>query len=146
MALRPLWLSATNTWWLGAANPTRFALAADDFDWKQNLAVLGHEARRRGAVPLRVVDPLVHQVELAAYVPEGRVVQPGEPLAPGWYAVAIRVEQMFPALLRAAPDEVYGHERYQDLARRWIPLWHSVRMGEPHGVVAGSYRLYRLDP
>jgi hypothetical protein len=66
LAVAPLWMSATNTWWLGARNPTRFAASGDNCDWNQNLIVLGDASHRRGLGPLHVLDPVVSAAALEA--------------------------------------------------------------------------------
>jgi Dolichyl-phosphate-mannose-protein mannosyltransferase len=146
-ALGPDWIAATNTWWLGEANPTRTALAGDNLDWKQGLVALAAEVRERGLGEVRVLDPLLSEAELAAYLPEARLVRPGAPVEPGWYAVAVLLEQYLPALLRSTPDEVYGHERYVAIARSWTPVWLEIRRrGDERGLAAGTFRLYRIGP
>jgi len=47
IALTPLWMSATNTWWLGKYNPTWCAVITD-CEYSQNFLVLVTEGRWRG--------------------------------------------------------------------------------------------------
>ncbi len=79
-----------------------------------------------------------------AYLPRTRLVAPGDPLEPGWYAVNVMVEQFVPALLRARPDDVHDYPQLYPAARQWQTQWQAVRRGEDHGYVAGTFHLYRL--
>lgn len=146
IAVAPLWISATNTWWLGAGNPTRFALSGDNGEWRQNLLALGEEARERGMEPLRLLYPTSSPAEVAAAIPGAIAVTPGSPLPPGWYAVSTVLEQLVPAIEAASPATMYGHHRYLGLAQIWRPVWEEVvQRGEDHGYAAGTFHLYRLD-
>jgi hypothetical protein len=144
LAVAPLWMSATNTWWLGARNPTRFAASGDNCDWNQNLIELGEISHRRGLEPLHLLDPVVSAAAREAYLPRAVGMYPGEPLPPGWYAVGVIVEQAIPAILRATPAEMYNQAAYRGIAERWAPLWYRVRQGEDHGYIAGTFHLFRL--
>jgi hypothetical protein len=144
LVLAPLWMSSTNTWWLGRWNPTRFALADDNCDWKQNLLILRREAIDRGLDPLYVLDPTLTDAARRAYLPEAILATPGSSLAAGWYAVGVVVEQKLPAIRAAPPARMYNQAGYEDLAEEWWPVWEVVRGGEDHGYVAGTYHLYRL--
>ncbi len=145
LILAPLWMSATNTWWLGSRNPTRFALSGSDTDYHQNFIALESAARSRGIETLHVLYPLLDEEELQAYVPGARLVAPGSPLESGqWYAVSILVEQYLPAIPRADPGELLGADSLASLTRAWTPLWEQVARGEDHGYVAGTFHLYRL--
>ncbi len=154
LILTPLWMGATNTWWLGSWNPTRFALSGSDTDYRQNFIALEDAVRSRGIETLYVLYPLLNQQEIQAYVPGARLVKPGLPrlspsggtsLRPGhWYAVSILLEQYLPAIPRAAPGELLGADALASLARVWTPLWEQVARGEDHGYVAGTFHLYRL--
>ena len=141
VALVPLWMSATNTWWLGSRNPTRFALGS--MEYRQGFVALAAEARRRGVERLHVLYPTVDAKEVAAYGPL-RLVAPDEKLVPGWYAVNVTVEQYVPAIRRSRPEDVRGYPSLGELAERWEPLWREVARGEDHGYVAGTFHLYRL--
>lgn len=142
--LAPLWMSATNTWWLGRHNPTRWSLSAGNLTYRQNFISLARAARLRDIEALQVVYPPLGDDILRAYLPEGRMVAPGESLTPGWYAVSVQVEQLVPALLAAPPATVYGQPALTDLARAWLPTWRAISAGEDHGYVAGTFHLYRL--
>jgi Dolichyl-phosphate-mannose-protein mannosyltransferase len=144
LAVAPLWMSATNTWWLGPHNPTRFAAASDNCDWNQNLIVLGDASRRRRLDPLHLLDPVVSAAALKTYLPEAVGLRPGDPLPAGWYAVGVIVEQALPAIFRATPAEMYNQARYRGIAENWAPLWYQVRRGEDHGYIAGTFHLFRL--
>ncbi|HRC84879.1 MAG TPA: hypothetical protein PK413_04655, partial [Thermoanaerobaculia bacterium] len=146
VALTPAWVAATNTWWLGAANPTRFALSGGDLDARQGFLLLGTEAERLGVEELGVLYPLLPPEELHAYLPRARAVQPGEPLRAGWYAVSASLEQYVPALLGAPSGPLHGREGLMELARAWQPSLEALRGGEDHGYLAGTFHLYRLPP
>ncbi len=144
LALAPLWMSQTNTWWLGSRNPTRFALAAGNLEYRQNFIQLARAAEERGLVELGVLYPAIGEEVVTAYLPDARLIEPGDALEPGWYAVSVIVEQFVPALLRARPEQVYGYRQLHQAATEWQPLWQAVRQGEDHGYVAGTFHLYRL--
>lgn len=145
VALTPVWMSATNTWWLGSANPTRLALAGSDGDYEQGLRTLAREARERGIRELRVINPTLTAGEIRAGVPMGVKVRPGDAVEPGWYAVSILVEQLVPAVLEAEPEALYGHAPLRGTARDWLPVWREIRRrGEDHGYAAGTFHLYRV--
>lgn len=139
--LAPTWMSATNTWWLGSRNPTRFSLNMDDCDWKQNLLLLADSARRMGLSPLCVLDPRLSEAELHSAIPEAVLATPGvEPTR--WCAVDVVVEQYFPAIQKAPPDTIFDARTYERLAETWDPLWKRVRSGEDRGYVAETFHLY----
>lgn len=140
-ALTPLWMSATNTWWLGPYNPTRFVLGS--VEYRQDFAALAREARRRGVERMHVVFPLLKAREIAEYPPL-EVVEPGDELVPGWYAVDVTVEQYIPAAQGSRPEDVRGYTSLVAQAKRWEPLWRQVARGEDHGYIAGTFHLYRL--
>ncbi len=144
LILAPLWMSATNTWWLGPWNPTRFALSGSDTDYHQNFIALEAAARSRGIETLHVLYPLLDERELRAYVPQARLAEPGTPLEPDqWYAVSVLIEQYLPAIPRADPGDLLGAESLAELTRAWTPLWQQIARGEDHGYVAGTFHLYR---
>lgn len=144
IALCPLWLSATNTWWLGTHNPTRFAFAWGDLEYRQNFVQLARAAETRGIRSLKVLYPLLGEEVVRAYLPDARLIEPGDPLEPGWYAVNVIVEQFVPGILRASPDDLYGYDGLERLARRWLPIWRQVASGHDAGYVAGTFHLYEL--
>ncbi len=76
--------------------------------------------------------------------PSARLAPPGQEPTPGRYAVNVTVEQFVPALLAAPPDAVRGHADLRSAAESWQSLWQTVRQGEDHGYVAGTFHLYRL--
>ena len=142
LLLAPLWMSATNTWWLADRNPTRFSLGGGDLEYGQNFIQLARETRRRNIDSLRVLYPVLEQAVLAAYLPDARLVGPGDEIEPGWYAVNVSVEQLVPAVLAARPESLYNYDGLTDLAARWRPFWHRVAAGEDHGYVAATFHLY----
>ena len=146
LAIAPLWMSATNTWWLGDANPTRLAFSTGNTEYHQSFLALRREAEARGIEELQVVYPLLSPRELRGYLPAAQMVSPDhQPQAGSWYAVNIIVEQFLPAA-EHLPGSMRGHQQVQELAARWDPLWQSLRAGEDHGIVAGTFRLFHLPP
>jgi 4-amino-4-deoxy-L-arabinose transferase-like glycosyltransferase len=143
-AVAPNWIAATNTWWLGERNPTRFALGAGDIEFRQNLRWLAAEARQRDLKDLGVLYFGLQEDVLRAYLPSARVVRPGDPLPPGWYVVNVAVEQLVPGILRGDPQRIYQYEERRAIALRWRRIWRRIRSGEDHGWVAGTFHLYRL--
>ncbi|MDX1630687.1 MAG: glycosyltransferase family 39 protein [Thermoanaerobaculia bacterium] len=145
--LTPRWMSATNTWWLGERNPTRLAFSAGNLEYRQSFVQLARWSRGRRIEGLRVLYPALDEVVLTAYLPDAELVEPGDPVTPGWYAVSTTVEQYVPAILTASPDTLYGYRGLRGLARRWLPLWQEVaRRGTDQGYVAGTFHIYRIEP
>jgi hypothetical protein len=142
--LTPFWMSATSTWWLGDANPTRFALGAGDTEYKQNFLALARAAERRGIGELAVFFPGTTSEEVTAYLPGGRSVEAGSTPGPGWYAVTVLAEQTLPAILRASDQPSGSLRGFRALAEEWEPLRQAIAQGEDHGYVAGSFHLYHL--
>lgn len=146
MVLAPLWMSATNTWWLGEVNPTRFALGAGNLEYRQNFIQLARYAESNDLDPLNVLYPALPDEVLRPYLPEARLKRPGQDLEPGWYAVNVTVEQLVPALLAARPEDVYRYRELRRGAEAWHPFWRAVvERGQDHGWVAGTFHLYRLE-
>jgi hypothetical protein len=145
VAAAPFWMSATNTWWLGRHNPTRFALAHADGEYQQNFLGLAAAARERGIERLHVLYPPLPERQIRAYIPGAALVREDDPLEPGWYAVNVRVEQFFPALRHGDPRAIHSHRQLSAIVARWEPVWRAVARGEDHGYVAGTFHLYRLD-
>ncbi len=144
IATAPLWMSATNTWWLGPLNPTHAALSHSNFEAHQNLISLRRHAQGMGAETLHVVHPGLSGAELNTYFPAARIVRKGDEVVPGWYAVNAVVEQFLPAVLNARPGELRNQESWRRLAGVWAPIWERIRAGEDHGIAAGTYRLFRV--
>jgi hypothetical protein len=143
----PLWMSATNTWWLGYANPTRWSLGTSDLEYRQNFLVLAGELERRGIERVGVLYPGLPPEVVNASLPGGFVAKPGVPIRPGWYAINVTVEQYVPALLRADPADLRSHDTFLRLARSWNPYWRGlVDRAEDHGYVAGTFHLVRVPP
>jgi hypothetical protein len=143
--LTPLWMSATNTWWLGAANPTRSALGASDLEYQQNFLVLAAELERRGIDRVGVLYPALPPAVVHAHLPDAFMARPGRPIRPGWYVVNVRLEQYIPAILRSGPDDLRDHETFLRIARAWNPYWRRLLdRAEDHGPVAGTFHLYRV--
>jgi 4-amino-4-deoxy-L-arabinose transferase-like glycosyltransferase len=145
LAVAPLWMSATNTWWLGEHNPTRFALSASDIEYHQNFRALAHAVDERGIDRLHLLFPLVNERELSAYLPKAVLADPNTPPEPGWYAVSVTMEQFLPTIPRTPPENLRCHARFLELVQTWKPLWQRVREGEDHGYVAATFHLYYLD-
>lgn len=145
LAVAPDWMAATNTWWLGEKNPTRFALGESNVEYRQSFLSLARYAEKKGLEPLYVLYPTLGDEVLQPYLPDAKLVRPGDEVRPGWYAVNVTVEQLVPALLKAPPGTVYNYDELHRAAERWDPFWQSVvAAGEDHGWVAGTYHLYRL--
>jgi 4-amino-4-deoxy-L-arabinose transferase-like glycosyltransferase len=144
LVVAPLWMASTNTWWLGAANPTRFELSASNLEYKQNFRILAREIEERGLEPVAVYYPGASERELHAYLPTARLDRPSQPLQPGWYAVGIHAEQILPAVYETTPETFYGYENYHRIAASWYPRLRRIESGEAHGVLAGTFHLYRL--
>lgn len=142
--LAPNWIPATNTWFLGNANPTRFALCCSDGEYNQGLIALRQEARQRGIEDLGVLRPGTSAAQLRLHLPNAHIVDPGSPVASGWYAVSVLVEEGVPAIEGAGPETLYSYELYRELAAGWRETWDLIRRGEDHGWVAGSFHLYRV--
>ena len=140
----PFWMSATNTWFLGDRNPTRFALWAADQDYGQSFRFLSSYCRANGIEELHVVYPGIDQRWLSAYVPCAMLWTPGDPTAPGWYAVSTMVEQLAPAVLRAPPDQLHRYGFIQRLAGAYAVALSNVREGTDFGYHAGTFHVYRV--
>ncbi len=144
LALAPLWMSATNTWWLGRYNPTRFAFSVGDAEYRQNFIALADAAAERGLDSFHVLYPQVSEREIRAYMPRAVAATPGDEVQGGtWYAVSVTLEQFLPAIPEAR--DVRGHAALAGEAEAWRPYWREiVRRGEDHGYVAATFHLYRL--
>jgi hypothetical protein len=137
-------MSATNTWFLGAANPARFALGDTNLEYHQNFLALAAELESRGIDEIAVAMPALTPAELSCYLPDARLVTPGDAIAPGWYAVNVTVELVAPALLAADPDDLFRPEAFQRAAREWSALAAAIAAGEDHGYAAATFHLYRF--
>ena len=144
LAVTPRWISQTNTWWLGEENPTRISLAAGNLEFRQNFKLLAQEARARGIDDLGVLYPALPPPVLRAYLPDARLVEPGDEITPGWYAVNVTARQFIPALLDAPEGAVYHQDELVAGARRYEPLWRAIESGEDHGRLAGTFRLFHV--
>lgn len=143
--LAPLWMSATQTWWLGAADPWRTAFSA--FEYKQTLGVLAADARARGEGPWRVFYPLLDAQELHAYFPEAEVDAYDAPLEPGLYAVNLQAEILLPAIFRTGPREFTLYTAYRRAGAPWLRRLRAIEeRGEDLGWIAGTFHLYRVRP
>ncbi len=145
IALSPLWMSATNTWWLGEHNPSRFALSGSDLEYRQNFIALDRFARDRGIHDMAVVYPFLSERELQAYVSGARLAKPRTALGPeSWIFVNVAVEQYLSAIVATEPSEVRGYESLASLEREWSPFLRELAQGEDLGHVAGTFHLYRV--
>ncbi|MCB0190791.1 MAG: glycosyltransferase family 39 protein [Anaerolineae bacterium] len=138
--LTPLWLSATNTWWLGSYNPSRLAFSLGNMDYGQNFIQLAKYTQRNNIDGLYFVYPGLDDSRIQAYIPGAVVINPDDSLKPGWYAVATRIEQYVPALLEST--EYPGLTR---IAQQWNPIWQTVKTGQDFGYAAGTFHIYYLD-
>jgi 4-amino-4-deoxy-L-arabinose transferase-like glycosyltransferase len=146
-ALAPVWMSSANTWWLGARDPLHLAMSLDNAFYPQNLIALREVAARRQLRPLRVVDPALNGIEIDAYLGHGTAFTPPGRLEPGWYAVGASAEICIPAILRAAPDDLFAYRGLHAIADAWGPTAREVaRRGQDLGFVASTFHLYRLPP
>jgi hypothetical protein len=145
LALGPVWLSSTSTWWLGGHDPLRFQLSLDNVYYQQNLLALQTERDRRALQPLAVLDPALPAPQVEAYLGPGASLSPASSPPEGWLAVGVAAEVVLPAILRSSPREMYGYPRYRAIADAWWPAALRLRRGaEDHGIVAGTFHLYRL--
>lgn len=134
--LNPLWMDATNTWWLGDNNPTRFAFSSDD---NSNFIQLAKYVEQHNINKLQLLSPGLGEQRLHAYIPGTVVVNVDDILKPGWYAVSTRVEQFIPALLQTPEDSAL-----KKVALQWNPLWQVVKTGHDFGYAAGTFHIYYL--
>ncbi|MCB0165382.1 MAG: glycosyltransferase family 39 protein [Anaerolineae bacterium] len=135
LLLSPLWMNATNTWWLGEANPTRFVFSLED-----NFIQLAKYGEQHNIKKLNVIDPGTGEKQIQAYIPDARLLKWETPLEAGWYAVSVRVEQFVPALLYTPEDSAL-----KQVAQQWHPVWQTVKTGQDFGYAAGSFHIYYLD-
>lgn len=145
LLLAPLWMSATNTWFLGSHNPTRLALGDGNLEYRQNFGELARWADERRIVGLAVLYPTLAPEVLAAYLPTARLVGQGDAVEPGWYAVNATVEQLVPAILRADPALLRDAGNLQAAASSFRPVWRRIAAGEDRGWAAGTFHIYRVD-
>ena len=144
--IAPFWMSATNTWFLGTRNPTRFALWAADQDYGQNFRLLSRFCRANGIDELHVLYPGIDERWLRAYVPSGVLWNPGDPVVPGWYAVSTMVEQLVPAVLKAPRDQLHGYDYIHRLATDYALALTRVARGTDFGSHAGTFHVFRVGP
>jgi hypothetical protein len=144
--IAPFWMSATNTWFLGTRNPTRFALWAADQDYGQNFRFLRSYCRANGIDELHVLYPGIDERWLRAYVPSGVLWNPGDPVVPGWYAVSTMIEQLVPAVLKAPRDQLHGYDYIYGLAGEYAVALARVTHGTDFGYQAGTFHVYQIDP
>jgi Dolichyl-phosphate-mannose-protein mannosyltransferase len=146
VVLQPVWMSATNTWWLGERNPTRCAVISD-CEYKQNFLALDHVRAQYQIDQLHVAFPLLTDAELDAYLPGAVKVDPTSPLLPGWHAVNIFIEEFFPAVEKAHRDQVHNYDSLMQTGAPWKRYYDTVRsLGRNHGYVAGTFHLYYIPP
>jgi hypothetical protein len=145
LAVAPLWMSATNTWWMGGRNPTRFAFSAGNLEYRQNFIQLAKVAQERQISSLRVLYPALGEEILHAYLPDADLVAPGTPVETGWYAVSVVVEQLVPAILKASEEELYDYHSLRPAAEQWLPFWRRIAAGRDFGYIAGTFHLYYVE-
>jgi hypothetical protein len=142
LLLCPLWMTATNTWWLGGYNPTHCAVISD-CEYKQNFLTLAAAARKRGIHHLHVAFPLFTELEQKVLLPDAITVNPQLPLQPGWHAVSVYIEQFLPTVLQTSPEEIHHYDMFATIAETWKPYLAEIRrQGIEHGYSAGSFHLY----
>lgn len=142
IAVAPLWMTTTNTWWLGERNPTYCAVITD-CEYKQNFLTLATVAQKQGMNPLHVAFPLFTEFERKSLTPEAIVVDPKHPLAPGWHAVDIIIERFLPLVLQTPRDQIHNYDTFATLAQEWSAYTAEVRRrGIDHGHIAGTFHLY----
>jgi len=145
IALTPTWLAATNTWWLGEKNPTRFVLSVGNLEYRQSFVQLARETRRRNIQGLNVVYLALSSDIVNAYIPNGHTVVPGELVKPGWYAVNVMAEQYIPALLRDDDCHLYDRPILHAYAKSWKPTLDKISQGTDHGYIAGTFHLFEIN-
>ncbi|MCB0208987.1 MAG: glycosyltransferase family 39 protein [Anaerolineae bacterium] len=138
--LAPLWMSATNTWWLGSYNPSRLAFSLGNMDYGQNYIQLAKYSKQKNINTLYFVYPGLEAWRVQAYIPGAVVIDPDDPLKPGWYAVPTRIEQYVPALLESTE-----YPALKRIAQQWDPIWQTVKTGQDFGYAAGTFHIYYLD-
>lgn len=142
LMLCPLWMTATNTWWLGRYNPTHCAVISD-CEYKQNFLTLAEAARKRGIRHLHVAFPLFTGLEQKIFLPNAVNVDPRLPLQPGWHAVSVYIEQFLPIVLQTSPEEIHNYDMFAAIAETWKSYFAEIRrQGIDHGSIAGSFHLY----
>lgn len=144
LAMAPYWLAATNTWWLGSYNPTRFALGGGNLEYGQSHVMLAKETRALGITDLRVAYAGMQEVVLRAHLADARIVDPEAPIVPGWYAVSAQLEQLVPALVHDLDSVIHDDWRRRTEAHQWAPFLERIAQAEDHGYVAAIYHLYRV--
>jgi hypothetical protein len=145
LAMAPVWVSSTSTWWLGERDPLRFSLSLDNVYYHQNLLALREVRDRRGLRPLAVLDPSLPAAQVEAYLGKGASLTPASAVPSGWVAVGVATEVALPAILRSSPREMYGYSGYRSLAAAWlVPARAIARRAADCGYVAGTFHLYRL--
>jgi hypothetical protein len=142
VAVAPLWVVATNTWFLGRSNPTRFAFTDSSGDYGQDFVALAREAKRRRIATLHVAFPVLRQDLLHSVMPSAVVVRPDQKVAPGWYAVSVIFEQYVPGLEHARPSDVFGYDVLRRIVEEWRPTLKVIGSGVDHGYAAGTFHLY----
>lgn len=144
IVLCPLWMTATNTWWLGTYNPTHCAVVSD-CEYKQNFLTLADAAREQGIRRLHVAFPLFTALEQKIVLPDAVNVDPQSPLQPGWHAVSIYIEQFLPIVLQTPREEIHNYDMFASIAETWQPYFAEIRRrGISHGYIAGTFHLYYM--
>ncbi|NOT54881.1 MAG: hypothetical protein HOP18_09775, partial [Deltaproteobacteria bacterium] len=142
LVLSPLWMSATNTWWLGNSNPTQCAIIAD-CEYKQNFFTLVDAAHRRGLASLHIAFPLLTDAEAEIYFPGMVRVNAGSPVTPGWHAVSVFIEDFLPAVTSSNKEPISDNNILAELDKAWKFYRDELRrQGEYRGYIAGTFRLY----
>lgn len=142
LALSPLWMSATNTWWLGNSNPTQCAVIAD-CEYKQNFLALVEAAHRRGIESLHIAFPLLTDAEAEIYFPGMVRVNSGSLVTPGWHAVSVFIEDFLPAVTSRNKEPISDNNPLVELDKAWKSYREGLRsQGEDRGYIAGTFHLH----
>lgn len=146
-ALGPLWMSSTNTWWLGKYNPTLAMLGDSSFDYGQNWRVLADALKEKHIENPTVVHPVIGEGELNFYLKDAHLWRPGDYLEGRWVVQGVIIEQYLGALATGHFGSVYNEQAYRELLHQYEPIASGLASrARDHGLIAGTFRLYELAP
>jgi len=144
LMLTPIWMSATNMWWLGDKNITKHWFGAGNLEFRQNFIELERQLSSRGIRHIGVLYLAIEAEIVQVYIPDAWMVTAEKSILPGWYVVNTITEQLVPAFEKAAPESLNGHSAYLAIAANNRPLWDAIRKGRDYGYIAGTFHLYRV--